>query len=98
MAVDPTSYNSKVTSRNYIPSSPRLKEDLITVNYKDEPRDVKMPKDNYLPSMKSINQDSSRDYENDNPIHFFMHPWNNSISGTGYGREYWSYQQNPYQY
>ena len=82
--------------KNYIPDSPRLKTDLITIESSDHPRKVELPKTGFTPSIKSNNKDKG--YDDTRPLNYFLHPWTNSVSGTGYGREYWAYQPNPYQY
>lgn len=98
MAIDSSSKSIQAIGRNYIPSSPRLKDDLITVDYSDDPRSVKLPKGARISNLRNTNKETKSKIENQNSIHYFLHPWNNSVSGTGYGREYWSYQHNPYQY
>lgn len=75
-------------SRNYIPKKPSIKPGVVKINGADEKKDL---------DVKFFNNDTPKnskntniDPDNEDTFRRFTNTFRNDISGTGYGRPYWT--------
>lgn len=84
-----------ITIRNGQPAQMPIENRSIAArvdNPEFYPRDEKLAANGLLPFSKNNDVDNNDPYPFKSPLH----TWENSVSGTGTGHPYWSYNENPF--
>lgn len=89
-----TTYDYKASAkRSYYPKKSTIKPGVVKVDTGTSEEFISIPKESDDNFPKAVNKADNRESW---PFGTFLHSFSPTVSGTGYGRPYWSTQSNPF--